>query len=155
MSSRIELGAGVLAAVAATIGLGMALFGEFNWSATVTKVNPSWMDRTIWWGHSVDSQIAVYSVVMFVAAVAVARGSYLDVVHEEFMGWIYLACGTLVLVVGAALDLPLWSRFSISGVTGWNGIGIGLWLLPAALLALVSAVDGIWIRSQVGQLPEP
>ena len=149
MSRRTMFYTGIVALVLAVAGLAVALLWETNFSSTLTKVNPTWWDRTVWIGHGIDAQIAIYSIAMLVGAIIVPLGAFIYGVGRNFLGLAAMWLGALVLAVGAILDLPAWSQISLSGVTGWNQWGLGIFLLPAAIVSVLAAIGDSLPRPQL------
>lgn len=140
MSRMTELMSGLLAATAGVTGILMATFSETRLSETTGPGRP-WTDDTVWFGHGVDLQLIIYLVSVLAAIALVAVAAYRHSRRAGRASLVALWGATLLSLALAVLDLPAWSSsLSLSGITQWNGTGIGVFILPAVFLALVASI---------------
>src|SRR5947209_14203435 len=133
MFRRIELVSGLLAGLLGLAGLGYTLFGPMHYqSATAeisldgTRTETFTSGRFTLWQQGLQPRAAAFLALMGFCVVALAAGAY---VHSRFgiKGALVQLCVSAVLLWGLVL------------VTGFS---IGMFLPPAALLALLTSTLG-------------
>jgi hypothetical protein len=143
MSRHVEISLGLFAAVLGLIGLAFAVFDPATFSygtnwLTTGSVSP--------WDEGIDTtNVLIFLAVMIVAALGTGVGAYLRSEGEgsSALGLLWVGCN--LLLVGAAITLPGSTTAVVPSVlhtTTPDSVGIGVYLLPAALVAFIAAIVG-------------
>lgn len=140
MSQRSALMLGGTTIVLSLAGGALAAFGP----AVYTYPPPATMPTgsVSLWSSGAPVQLYAFVLVVAAAALAVAMGAYLRAAHVGG-GLPIVWIATLVLVATTAVTLPGNSTFVTpaslaAGIP--DAVGIGIYLVPAAIAALVTAI---------------
>ena len=151
MFHRVEVTLGLLTHALAMVGVALAVFGPATFSYGTNSFDAASVSV---WDQGLDAAVVIYLVALLIASLAVVAGAYLRVQGRELPGTISLWAGTLVLIVGAALTLPGSSTAIVPSAlhtdTG-DSVGIGIYFVPAALMALGTAVTSMAIHHTPGR----
>lgn len=147
MARRIEVLSGFLAGFSGVVGLGIALFGD-----TRTVVENGAVILSSLWSRGLDGQEWFFVIAMAVAALLVGAAAYVHVTRGGPVAMLVIWIGTAALAIGVLVDLPE-STVSTTGagLTTLADTHVGIWLIPAAILGLVSAVSALVRHFPEGQ----
>ena len=152
-SQKFEFIAGILAGFAGVVGMGIGVFADTSTSVVVDGAGTLVDQTAVWSDHGLDVQLIAYVTLVAVGAAAIGAGAYLNCRLGRPVGLGCIWAGTFILSLGVLLDLPAWSTtISASGVSTWNDVGIGVFLVPAAVLGLIASIAGLWAESHSGQV---
>lgn len=141
MFRRMEVGLGIFAGALGLIGLGFAVLGPSafsygtNW---ITAASLSLADKGL-----DTTSVVVFLAIMTAASLAVALGPYLHSHGNVASGLTAVWAGTLALTVGAMMTLPGSTAAVVPSVLHTDtpdSVGIGIYLIPATIVALAAAV---------------
>lgn len=143
MSRGVEISIGLFAAALGLIGLGFAVFGPATYS-----YGTDWLSAgsvSLWDEGIGTANVLVFLAAMVAGALASGAGAYLRGEGGGDGALALLWVGCLALAVGAAITLPGSTTAVVPSALHTDtpdSMGIGLYLLPAALAALVAAIIG-------------
>jgi hypothetical protein len=143
MSRRVELSIGLFAAVLGLIGLGLAVFGPATYS-----YGTNWLTAgpASLWDQGIDTtNVLIFLAAMILGALGIGVGAYLRSEGGGTDALALLWAGFIVLVVGAAITLSGSTAAVVPSelhTSTPDSVGIGVYLLPAALVAFVAAIIG-------------
>lgn len=151
MFHRIEIVIGLIASALGAIGIGFAVFGPATFS-----YGTNWLSAasTSLWEQGLDFTTGVYLGVMLLAALAVPVGAYLRSYRSESEGAAVLWVSTMVLLVGAAITLPGSTTAVVPSALHTDtadSVGIGIYFVPAILMAFVTAIVGMAVHHTPGR----
>lgn len=144
MSHRIEVAIGLITAAVGAIGIGFAVFGPATFNT-----NPLAAATTSIWDQGLDGNSVMYLIVMLLAALAVPVGAYMQCHAYATGGALVLWVSALVLFLGAALTIPGNTTAVVSSVLHTDtpdSVGIGIYFVPAVLMAVATGVVGMVMR---------
>jgi hypothetical protein len=134
------------------VGIGIGVFVDTSTSVVVDGAGTLVDQTAVWWDHGVDLQLITYVIMVAVGAAAIGVGAYLNSWLDRPIELGCVWAGRLILSLGVLLDLPAWSTtISVSGISTWHDVGIGVFLAPAAVLGLIASIAGLWAESHAGQ----
>lgn len=141
MSRRIDVALAALASAIGLIGLGFAIFGP----ATISY-GTNWLEagsRSLWDAGIGSAGVLLYLALMALAAVGVGIGTYLRARGGGALALTLMWSSALVLLVGAFMTLPGQNAAVVPTELHTDtpdSVGIGIYLIPAAGFALLTAL---------------
>jgi hypothetical protein len=140
MNQRAEVSTGIVVSVLSLFAIGLAIFAP-----AVYTYGTNWMEAgsTSLLDAGITAGVAVYLLIMVVAAVGIGVGAYLRSRHLSLPGMSLLWGSAVVLFAGALLTLPGNDTPVVPSVlhTGSpDSAGIGVYLVLPGLAALVTAL---------------
>lgn len=137
-----EMVLGLLATAAGLIGLGCAVFGPTVFSYPAG--GPVTPGPTSLWTHGIGTPpILIFLAAMIVAALGVSAGTYVQSQGEREPGLVLTCVSAFAVFVGAVLTLPGTATLvvprALAAPTPYS-VGIGIYLAPAAIVAVVAAL---------------
>jgi hypothetical protein len=151
MSHRIDIIIGLVNTALGVAGLGLAVFGPATYS-----YGTNWLTAasTSLWDQGLDTAVVIYLAVMLLAALAVSAGAYLRSYRSGIEGAALLWVSTIVLLVGAAITIPGSTTAIVPSdlhTDTPDSVGIGIYFVPAALVALVAAIVTMAVHHTPGR----